>query len=151
MLRKATLNDAKDIQKLINSYANDRVMLARSLNYLYENIREFFVFIDNEGIIRGCCASHVVWDDLAEIKALAVDKQFLKRGIGKTLVKACIEEVKNLGVKKMFALTYVDKFFIKSGFKVVNRDDLPQKIWRECINCPKFPDCDEIAVLNDNI
>ncbi|MDR0676167.1 MAG: N-acetyltransferase [Elusimicrobiota bacterium] len=149
MIRKANLNDAKKIQKLINSYADNKVMLPRSLNHLYEHIREFMVYVDDNDEIKGCCAAHIFWNDLAEIKALAVDKDYLKKGAGKQLVEACIQDVKSLGIKKVFALTYVDKFFSKIGFNQINRDNLPQKIWQECIHCPKFPECDEIAVIKN--
>ena len=146
MIRKALLKDAKLMQRLINNYSDDKVMLPRSLGYIYETIREFNVFVDDDNNLLGCIASHIVWDDLAEIKALAVSKQHLKKGIGKSLVEKAILDAKLLGAKRIFALTYVNKFFEKLGFKVINRNSLPQKIWTECIHCPKFPECDEIAV-----
>jgi amino-acid N-acetyltransferase len=149
MFRKATLKDVKEIQKLINGYADQGVMLSRSLNHLYEHIREFVVYEDENGQIMGCCAAHILWDDLAEIKALAVAKDSSKKGIGKNLVEECIKDARNIGIKKVFALTYVDNFFVKLNFKIINRDDLPHKVWRECINCPKFPDCEEIAVIKE--
>lgn len=149
MIRKAKLGDVKEIQKLINGYADERRMLSRSLNHLYEHIREFFVYEDETGAVKGCCASHITWDNLAEIKALAVAKDAGNKGIGRLLVEKCIEDSKEIGVSQVFALTYVDGFFVKLGFKIINRDDLPHKIWRECIHCPKFPDCDEIAVIRE--
>jgi amino-acid N-acetyltransferase len=149
MIRKANLSDVKAIQKLINGYAEERRMLSRSLNHLYEHIREFFVYEDEAGEIKGCCASHITWDNLAEIKALAVSKDAGQKGVGRMLVEKCIEDSKAIGVSQIFALTYVDGFFVKLGFKIINRDDLPHKVWRECIHCPKFPDCDEIAVIKE--
>ena len=134
---------------LINGYAEERRMLSRSLNHLYEHIREFFVYEDENGEVKGCCASHITWDNLAEIKALAVAKEVGKKGIGRELVNECIKDAKNLGVNQAFALTYVDGFFLKLGFRIISRDDLPHKVWRECIHCPKFPDCDEIAVIKE--
>ena len=146
MIRKAKIADVKQMQKLINNYADEKRMLSRSLNDIYEHIRDFFVYEDETGNIQGCCAVHVVWSDLAEIKAMAVAKDFNRQGIARELVTKCMTEAKNLGIEKVFALTYVDGFFTKLGFSIIKRDDLPHKVWRECIHCPKFPDCDEIAV-----
>ncbi|MCU0652291.1 MAG: N-acetyltransferase [Candidatus Omnitrophica bacterium] len=149
MLRKAKISDIKQIQVLINVFAKDDLMLPRSLNELYENIRDFWVYEDNKNKIVGCAALHVSWDDLAEIKSLAVDKNWQGRGIGKELVTACLKEAKALGSKKVFVLTYHLKYFQKLGFKRVKHNDLPHKVWAECINCPKFPNCQEIALLKN--
>ena len=146
MIRKAKIEDGKAIQKIVNQYAQENKMLPRSLNDLYENIRDFFVYVDDNGIIQGCCAVHIVWENLAEIKAMAVAKDFGGKGIARDLVERCMDEARSLGVSKVFALTYVDGFFKKMGFSIIKRDDLPHKVWRECIHCSKFPDCDEIAV-----
>lgn len=146
MIRKALIKDAKAIQMLINIYAKEEKMLARSLNDIYESIRNFFVYENENGIVQGCCASEIFWEDIAEIRSLAVSKDAFGKGIGKELVFACMQEAKELGIKKVFALTYIDDFFKKLGFKIISRDDLPHKVWKVCINCPKFPDCDEIAV-----
>jgi len=149
MIRKAKIQDIKQIQALINVFAKDDLMLPRSLNELYENIRDFWVCEDDKGKIVGCAALHVSWDDLAEIKSLAVDKNWQGRGVGKDLVSACLKEAKALGSKKVFVLTYHLKYFNKLGFKRVKHNDLPHKVWAECINCPKFPDCQEIALLKN--
>ena len=145
-LRKAKVEDIKKIHSLINSYAQDGVMLSRSLSELYENVRDFFVYVEKGGI-AGCCSLHVCWEDLAEVKCLAVSKPSLKQGIGRKLVNAAVSEAGRLGLKKVFALTYEPEFFIKCGFRKVNKDKLPHKIWNECINCPKFPDCEEEALI----
>ena len=121
-------------------------MLPRSLNELYDNIRDFWVFEDGDRII-GCCALHVCWQDLAEIKSLAIEKSKHKLGIGKRLVQACIAEAKEMGAKKVFVLTYQPAFFKKFGFKTTKTVFLPHKVWAECINCPKFPDCQETAMV----
>ncbi|MFA7074709.1 MAG: N-acetyltransferase, partial [Endomicrobiaceae bacterium] len=121
-------------------------MLARSLNDIYESIRSFFVYEDEQGFIRGCCSSEIFWEDVAEIRSLAVSKEVLGKGAGKDLVYSCMADVKSLGIKKVFALTYIDGFFTNMGFKIISRDSLPHKVWKVCINCPKFPDCDETAV-----
>ena len=146
MIRKAKIKDIKPIQELINSFAKLDIMLARSLNELYENIRDFWV-IDEKGKIIGCAAMHISWDDLAEIKSLAVAKKYQSKGKGKELIDACLEEALSLGAKKVFVLTYKPEYFKKLGFKRVKNASLPHKIWAECINCSKFPNCQEIALL----
>lgn len=121
-------------------------MLPRALNAIYENIRDFFV-LEDAGRIVGCCALHVTWGDLAEVKSLAVDESLHGRGYGKMLLNACLDEAREMGVPKLFALTYVPEFFERAGFSRVDKATLPHKIWSECINCPKFPDCGEEAVI----
>ena len=146
MIRKARLQDVKQIQALINFFAKADLMLPRSLNELYENLRDFWVCAENRQII-GCVALHVSWEDLAEIKSLAVKKNKQGKGIGSQLIKMCIEEAKGLGIKKMFALTFRPQLFKKFGFKKTRHSSLPHKIWAECINCHKFPNCQEIALV----
>lgn len=145
-IRKALISDIKFIHKLINEYAKKGQMLPRSLNELYENIRDFFISEEN-GEICGVCALHVLWEDLAEIRSLIVKKEFQNRGIGKSLVKECLSEAYHFGVKKVFVLTYIPAFFKKIGFKEIDKSKLPQKIWGDCIKCPKFPECDEVALI----
>jgi amino-acid N-acetyltransferase len=145
-IRKATIGDIKQIQTLINGYARQDLMLPRSLNELYEHIRDFWVF-ERNGQVRGCAALHIAWDDLAEIKSVAVNKSLRHKGLGTELVRVCLEEAVCLGAKKIFVLTYTPEFFRSLGFKKIRHADLPHKIWAECINCPKFPDCDETALL----
>lgn len=146
MIRKAQVKDIKNIQALINVFAKQDLMLARSLNELYENIRDFWVMEENKKII-GCAAMHISWEDLAEIKSLAVVKNKQGKGVGKELVSVCLKEAKELGAKKVFVLTYRPEFFKKFGFKKVKHSNLPHKIWIECIRCCKFPNCQEIALL----
>lgn len=146
MIRKARMSDIKKIQKLINAYAQEEALLPRSLNELYENMRDFFVWKE-KGKILGCCALHISWEDLAEIKSLAVSKKMRRGGIGSRLLQAALQEAKDLGMKKVFALTNQEKFFKKNGFKRIKKENLPHKIWGECIRCPKFPECDEVAML----
>ncbi|MFZ2356212.1 MAG: N-acetyltransferase [Candidatus Omnitrophota bacterium] len=148
MIRKARIEDIKQIQGLINFFACKDLMLARSLNELYENLRDFWVY-EEAGKVVGCAALHISWDDLAEIKSLAVQKNMQSKGVGRQLISACIEEAKEIGAKRVFVLTYQLKYFQKLGFKRVKHDDLPHKIWAECINCPKFPNCQEIALLKN--
>lgn len=145
MIRKANLQDVKKIQELINYYAHQDEMLPRSLNELYENIRDFFVYSDN-GRVCGCCALHISWEGLAEIKSLAVVKSKWGKGMGTRLVRCCLEEARKMKIKKLFLLTYKPGFFKKLGFQRTPKSKLPHKVWSECINCVKFPDCDEVAL-----
>lgn len=147
-IRKATISDVKAMQKIINEFAKKEEMLPRSLNELYENIRDFYI-CENNGEIIGLCALHILWEDLAEIRSLAVKRDFQKKGIGRKLLKKCLQEAKGLGIKRVFALTYHTDFFIKSGFRLVQKTELPQKIWGDCLKCPKFPECDEDSVIID--
>lgn len=145
-IRKATIRDTAEIQALINYYADKDKMLPRSLNEIYENIRDFWVS-EKDGSIIACAALHVIWDDLAEVKSLAVKDGFKKHGIGRRLLNKCIDDAKALGVNRVFALTYVPDYFKRFGFNEIPKEKLPHKIWSECIKCPKFPDCGEIALL----
>lgn len=145
-IRKAKIEDIKQIQNLINFFAKKDQMLPRSLNELYENLRDFWVCEEGNKII-GCSALHVSWDDLAEIKSLAVAKNSQGKGIGSQLVSTCLKEASTLGAKKIFVLTYKPGYFKKFGFKRIKTSRLPHKIWAECINCCKFPDCQETALL----
>jgi amino-acid N-acetyltransferase len=146
LIRKARVNDVVVMKQIIINYSRDELMLARSLSEMYENIRDYYVCEAN-GEIVGCCALHVVWEDLAEILALAVKPECARRGIGTKLVSACLEDARDLGMKEVFALTYVPEFFETLGFQIVDKNSLPRKIWSGCLKCPKFPDCNEIAVL----
>jgi len=148
MIRKAKLSDVKEIQRLVKVYSGRGEMLPRSLNELYDHLRDFFLFLQNRKIV-GICALHICWDDLGEIRSLAVTDEMRKKGIGVQLVKACLEESKSLGVKRVFALTYRPDFFERLGFKKVDKTVLPHKIWTDCLNCVKFPDCDEVAVVKE--
>lgn len=146
MIRSAKIPDAKEIQNLVNFHAKKGEMLSLSLSEIYERIFEFDVFEENSQIL-GCCALHPLWEDLAEIRSLAVKEEFMGKGIGKRLVENALRRAKDLGIKKVFALTYKLEFFKKLGFYEVPKDTLPRKIWSDCLKCPLFPDCEEIAVM----
>jgi len=148
MIRKANLGDIKEIQRLIKLYAPRGGVLPRSLSELYDHLRDFSVFIRNRKVI-GICALHICWDDLAEIRSLAVEEEDQSKGIGAKLVRACLKESRLLGVKRVFALTYQPKFFEKLGFEIVDKAALPHKIWADCLKCVKFPDCDETALIKE--
>jgi amino-acid N-acetyltransferase len=145
-IRKATIADAKDIRQLVNEFAKKEEMLPLALNGLYEGIRDFIVYDDN-GVISGVCALHVLWEDLAEVRSLAVRESHQQRGIGKALVRKCLTEAEDIGIKKIFALTYRPEFFKKIGFKEIDRAKLPHRVWEDCRKCHKFPECDEHAVM----
>lgn len=146
MIRKAKLADVKAIQALVNRYAESGQMLPRSLNELYENLRDFHLY-EEGGVPAGVCALHVSWAGLAEIRSLAVHPDKTKKGIGSTLVRRCLEEAVELQVERVFVLTYKDAFFRKLGFSDVDKKELPHKIWTDCLNCVKFPNCDESALI----
>ncbi|MCK5286808.1 MAG: N-acetyltransferase [Thermodesulfovibrionia bacterium] len=145
-IKKATIKDVSSIYSLVNECAKKDEMLPRSLNQIYENLRDFFICGD-KGKIIGTSALHILWDNLAEIRSIAVLREYQNKGIGKRLVEECLKEAKVLRVKKVFALTYNQSFLKKLGFKNINKNNLPQKIWGDCIKCPKFPKCDEVAVI----
>lgn len=145
-IRKARIADIKSIQALVNDFAKREQMLPRSLNELYESVRDFIVY-EEKGEIAGVCALRIMWDDLGEIRSLAVRQRDQKKGIGKKLVKRCLKEAKEIGLKRVFALTYQPLFFKKLGFRDVDKAKLPQKIWSDCIKCHKFPECDEHGVI----
>jgi len=146
MLRKAQINDVKEIQKLLTTYASRGDMLSRSLSELYESLRDVYVELADDGRILGAAALHIVWDDLAEVRSVAVAEDVGRKGVGSALVKACIAEARELGLKRIFCLTYKPEFFGKLGFVLVDKSTLPHKVWGDCIKCPKFPDCDENAM-----
>jgi len=148
MIRKAKIADIKDIQKLLTSFANRGEMLSRSLSELYEALRDFYVFEQDDRVI-GASALHIIWEDLAEVRSVAVAEDAGRRGIGSQVVTACIDEARALGLKRIFCLTYKPDFFAKFGFSIVDKSELPHKVWGDCIKCVKFPDCDEIAMILD--
>lgn len=145
-VEKATIYDATQIHRLINHFADKGEMLPRPLSEIYENIRDYFVIRQGEQVIA-CAALHVNWEDLAEIKSLAVSENYHKRGIGDLMVDACLKEAGELGIATVFCLTYAPDFFAKCGFILVEKAELPHKVWGECYRCPKFPNCDESALI----
>ena len=146
MIRKAKLTDVKAIQAIVNQYAEGGQMLPRTLNELYEHLRDFHVY-ETDGLLIGVCALHVSWDGLAEIRSLAVRPDRVKSGVGSELVRQCLTEAAMLKVERVFVLTYQDGFFRKLGFTEVDKKELPHKIWTDCLNCVKFPNCDESALI----
>lgn len=144
MIRKAALTDVQAIHRLLVGYARDGLVLPRSIAEIYESIRDFHV-CEQDGLVAGVVALSIYWEGLAEVRSLAVHSEYFGRGIGRDLVAACLEEARSLGLKQVFALTYQPVFFAKLGFADIEKSELPQKIWRDCMKCAKFPDCDELA------
>lgn len=146
MIKKARVEDAKEIKNLIDFWAKRGQMLPRSFSEIYDFLRDYYVFWE-EGKIVGVCAMHICWEDLAEVRSLAVREDYMGRGAGKRLVESCLAEKEILGIRNIFVLTYQPRFFQKLGFKQIDRSKLPHKVWADCIKCTKFPDCDEIALI----
>lgn len=145
-IEKARIGDATAIHQMVNAFAERGQMLPRPLSEIYENIRDFFVAREN-GCVIACAALHIAWADLAEVKSLAVSEEHRHKGLGERLVAACLEEAKALGIPTVFCLTYLAPFFEKCGFVQEDKSKLPHKIWGECYRCPRFPNCDEAALI----
>jgi len=148
VIRKAQIKDARDIHRLISHFAKTGQVIPRPLSEIYEHIREFFVFVpEGKDLLAGACALHITWEDLAEIRSLVVSEEHQGEGVGAELVKACLEEARELGIPKVFVLTNAPAFFQKLGFELVEKTSLPHKVWADCVKCPKFPECDEEALI----
>lgn len=157
MIRNARIEDVKPIYELLNFYSAKDLLLGRSLSSLYDQLRDFKVYtvadakeggLNQKGeLIIGVGALHVCWENLAEIRSLAIVESFHGKGIGTKIVNDCLAEAKELGISKVFTLTYQPTFFEKMGFKPIDKSELPHKVWSDCIQCPKFPDCNEEALL----
>ncbi|MCG0238606.1 MAG: N-acetyltransferase [Firmicutes bacterium] len=145
-IRKAVMADIPQIHRLVNGYAQQGLMLRRPLVMLYEQVRDFAVAVEGDRVL-GCGALHILWHDLAEIRSLAVQPECRGRGVGRALVDFLVQEALDLGLARVFALTYQQEFFARCGFQVVKKETLPQKVWKECIYCEKFHACDEIAMI----
>jgi amino-acid N-acetyltransferase len=148
-IRRARVVDAPSISELIARFAEENLMLPRPVSTIYPAIRDFHVAVGPGGEVEACCALAVVSDDLAEVRSLAVEPSTQGLGLGKLLVEVAIEEARALGLPKAFALTRVPEFFERLGFKHTDMKALPQKVWNDCIHCPLFPDCDEVALIKE--
>ena len=145
---RAHIQDVEGIKVLLDDFANSGDLLARSRLSLYEHVRDFFV-VKQAGRLVGCAALQVCWSDLAEVRSLAVQRDRQGHGLGRVLVEKCLQEARELGLHKVFALTYRPDFFAVLGFHTVDKSELPHKVWQDCVHCTKFPDCDEVAVMID--
>lgn len=148
-IRKATTADVRQIHELLNFYADKGLLLARPLSELYDHLRDYYVLTDRKGgrEVLGVCALGICWEDLAEIRSLAVSERSQGRGYGARLVATCLQEARSLKLRQVFTLSYLPDFFRKLGFREVEKAVLPHKIWADCLKCPKFPDCDETALM----
>ncbi|MFO0949878.1 MAG: N-acetyltransferase [Isosphaeraceae bacterium] len=146
-IRPARVGDVPAIQDLIRTFADRKLMIRRSLGELYESIREFLVATDENGRVIGCVALHVFWEDLAELKCLAVSELAQGQGVGRRLIDASWAAARELEIKTVFTLTYVPGFFEKGGYSRIDKAELPHKIWNECVRCPLFPSCNEVALI----
>ena len=140
------MSDVRAIHSLLMVFANKDLMLPKSISALYDHLRDFIVY-EVEGTIKGICSLHICWDDLAEIRSLAVTEELQGSGVGKELVLSCLDEAKSLEISQVFVLTYQADFFRKLGFIDKDKQELPHKIWSDCLHCSKFPDCDEDALI----
>ncbi len=148
MIQKATIADIKVIHGLLKEFGHEGELLPRPLSELYDHIRDFSVHNDEaDNQVVGCCALQICWEDLAEIRSLAINRKYWGNKLGSGLVENAILEAKAFNIKKVFTLTYRPNFFEKFGFKQIERSELPLKIWADCILCVKFPDCDETAMM----
>ena len=147
-LRKAKISDVQDIVQLVKIYADRGEMLARAQSSVFSNLRSFMVVEHNEKIV-GVGSLSIIWGDLAEVRTLAIHPDFIGQGLGRDIVNHLLNEARELEIPRVFTLTYKPEFFKKFGFRIVDKKELPHKVWTDCINCPKFPDCDEIALLTE--
>jgi amino-acid N-acetyltransferase len=143
---RARVSDANSMHRMISHFADKGEMLPRALSEIYDAIRDYFV-VREGGRVIACAALHVTWVDLAEIRSLAVDEKEQNQSIGSLLIQACLEEAKELGIPRVFCLVRKPTFFERHGFQLIDKTELPQKVWAECYRCPKFPDCDEVALI----
>jgi len=153
MIRNARMGDIKKIHKLLQYFADKDLLLGRSLSSLYDQLKDFSVYVeqaeddlDQEKLV-GVCSFHICWDNLAEIRSLAVIDEFHGKGVGRQLVSKALAEADSYGITRVFTLTYQPAFFRKLGFKDIDKAELPHKVWSDCINCSKFPDCNEEALI----
>lgn len=152
MIRNARMGDIKKIYKLLQNFAEKDLLLGRSLSSLYDQLRDFSVYVEDDDDpdlekLVGVCALHICWENLAEIRSLAVIEEYHGKGIGRQLVNKALAEADSYGITRVFTLTYQPNFFRKLGFKDIDKSELPHKVWSDCINCSKFPDCNEEALI----
>lgn len=147
-IRPATVHDTAEILELVNALATDQLMLPRSPASVIENVRDFVV-AEVDGQFGGCAALSIIWSDIGEVRSIAVPEAYRALGLGRRLAEYLLDEAESLGLARVMAFTYVPGFFEKLGFQVVEHASLPHKVFNDCLNCPKFHQCDEIAVLKE--
>ncbi len=160
VIQKAQIRDVEEILELVNGFAASNLMLPRGPQYLYENIRDFVIASDSNvpvysltetrevlHLIVACGSLHVLWEDIAEIRALAIHPDYQHLGLASKLVEYMKEDAKKLGIKRLFTFTLTEDFFKTLGFVRQNRVELPPKVWGECTRCPKYFQCDEVGMV----
>jgi amino-acid N-acetyltransferase len=148
-IRKARISDVENLLELVNGFAAQNLMLPRGPQYIFENIRDYAVIVDDsrDGRIVACGSLHVLWNDMAEIRSMAIHPDYQKRGLGRRLADFLTEEARQLGIKSIFTFTLSEDFFARLGFTRKLRDELPPKVWGECSRCPKYFKCDEVGMV----
>jgi len=147
LIRKAKISDIKAIYGILTHFGKKGLMLPRALSDLYDHLRDYAVYTQDGEKVVATVALHIAWEDLAEIRSLGVLEEYQDQGIGNRLVEFALSEATSIGVHRVFTLTYQPDFFKRLGFKEIDKKELPHKIWSDCLRCPKFPDCDEIALM----
>ncbi|MEJ2032667.1 MAG: N-acetyltransferase [Deltaproteobacteria bacterium] len=150
VIRKARMEDIKSIYGLLKHFGENGLLLGRSLSSLYDQLRDFQVSETGMGEdlrVIGVCALHICWENLAEIRSLAIAEEWQNKGIGTRLIESCLAEAGRFGITRIFTLTYQPGFFRRLGFQDIDKNELPHKVWSDCIHCPKFPDCNEEALI----
>lgn len=147
MIRKARIQEVPEIRRFLAEFTQDDGILPRTLADLYGQLRDYFVYREEQGPLIGIAALHVCWAGLGEIRSVAVAPSYHGRGIGSRLVETCLAEARTLGLSEVFCLTLRPEFFQRFGFKLVARDELLPIVWADCVNCVKFPDCDEVPMV----
>jgi amino-acid N-acetyltransferase len=149
MIRKAKITEVPEIRRMLAEAARVGEVLPRTLANLYSQVRDYSVFRQDEGPLIGVVALHVSWDTLGEIRSLVVGQEHQGQGFGRRLVESCLEEARHLGLRQVFVLTANPEFFARFGFRLFPREELPPIVWADCVDCVKFPDCDEIPMMLD--
>ena len=153
MIRNARMGDIKKIYSLLQYFADKDLLLGRSLSSLYDQLRDFSVYVEkaeddpDQEKLLGVCALHICWDNLAEIRSLAVTDGYQGKGVGRQLINKALSAADSYGITRVFTLTYQPEFFRKFGFEDIDKSELPHKVWSDCIQCSKFPDCTEEALM----
>jgi amino-acid N-acetyltransferase len=149
MIRKAKITEVPEIRRILAEAAKVGEILPRTLANLYSQVRDYSVLRQDEGPIIAVAALHVSWDTLGEIRSLVVAPDFQGRGLGSHMVRSCLEEARTLGLRRVFVLTASPKYFQRFGFRLFPREELPPIVWADCVDCVKFPDCDEVPLMLD--
>ena len=149
MIRKAKIYEVPEIRRFLAEFSQDGGILPRTLADLYGQLRDYYVYREDQGPLLGIAALHICWAGLGEIRSVAVAPAHQGRGIASRLVETCLAEARAIGLSEIFLLTLVPEFFQRFGFRIVSREDLLPIVWADCVNCVKFPDCDEVPMLLD--